>query len=135
MILRQGIALLSRLYVPTDSVNLISFYAKTFLETACEQPLGFANIKLSGPLPFRQAFVKIFAYVRPGTVAFGDGTFTLNCIVDATLAQSLEIIVLSGSTLRAKPGVVGNVLPALETFHKTALPTLDKQLAHHFSRQ
>ena len=123
MILRQGIALLRGFYVPTDSVNLISFYAKTLLETACEQPLRLANTKLSGPLPFRQAFVKIFAYVRPATVAFGDGTFTLNCIVDAALAQRLEIVILSGSTLGTEPGVVGNLLLALETFHKTALPT------------
>jgi hypothetical protein len=123
MILGQGIVLLSGFYVPTNSLYLISFNAKTLFETAREQPLAFANTKLSGPLPFRQAFVKIFAYVRPATPAFGDGTFTLSSIVDAALAQSLEVIILSGSTLRAKPRVFGNLLPALGTFHKTALPT------------
>jgi hypothetical protein len=103
VILRQGITLLSGLYVPTDSVDLISFNAKTLLETSCEQPLGFANTKFSGPLPFRQASVKILAYVRPATLTPSDGTFTLNGIADAALAQNLEIFILSGPTLRAEP--------------------------------
>jgi hypothetical protein len=121
MILRRGITLLSSFYVPTYSVNFISFYTKTLVETACEQPLCFTDTELGGLGPFREAFVKTLAYVRPTALAFGDGTFTLTGIDDAGLAQSLDII-LTNPTLWAKPGVVGNPLLALETFHKTALP-------------
>jgi hypothetical protein len=133
MILRHGIILLSGFYVPTHSVNFISFYAKTLIETACEQPLSFPEAKLSGLLPFRQAFLKIFPYVWPAALVFSNGTSTLIGIDDAALAQSIKVI-LTASTLRTKPGALGNLLLALATLHKTPCPFKVNRLPCRFSR-